>query len=208
VSPTPFRPLSDAELNQLSDDELLAHMRAARDAGANEDAKRALQILVFGCWGLVESRLSMRLPEWAVEEETEKVIVRAITSSFAGESVGEFRSWLSTIIKRAAADFHRSQERVPQHTPLDDAGDDGPASHRLGVFEPDGAGYVETQILLESCLDELSDPHRRVVELMVFEGRDASEAAAQVPGMTASNAYQIVSRFRRRLRALLEEDNR
>jgi RNA polymerase sigma factor (sigma-70 family) len=203
----PFRPLTQAELDRLSDDDLIAYLREAAAAGASEHARLALQVLVFGFWDLVEARLSARLPAWAVEDETSNVIARAITSSFAGTSEGEFRSWLTTIIKRAVADFYRAQERTPKQTPLHRTTEDGEQENLPGRFEADGAGYVEVQTLVESCLDELSDPHRRVVEILVFEDRDAKDAAAEVDGITEANAYQIVSRFRRRLRELLEEDN-
>jgi RNA polymerase sigma factor (sigma-70 family) len=202
-----FRPLSEAELDRLTDDELVAYLRAAAEAGEHAHARTALQILVFAFWDLVEARLSLRLPAHAVEEETANVISRAITSSFAGESVGEFRSWLTTIIKRATADYYRRQERRPEETPLVRETEDGEREHLRGRHEPDGAGYVEVQLLVEQCLDELSEPHRRVVELLVFQDRDARDAVAEVPGITEANAYQIVSRFRRRLRELLEGEN-
>ena len=203
----PFRPLPAAALEHLEDDELIAYLRDAAAAGAHDQARLALQILVYGFWSIVESRLSQRLPAWAVEDETANVIARAITSSFAGESIGEFRSWLTTIIRRSVADFYRGQERSPQQAPLYRRTEDGEEEHLPGRFEADGAGYVEVQLLLETCLDELSEPHRRVVELLVFQDRDAKDAAAEVDGISEANAYQIVSRFRRRLRELLEEDN-
>ena len=59
----------------------------------------------------------------------------------------------------------------------------------------------------QSVLGELRDDHRRVVEIVVFQARSAHEACAEVDGMTPDNAYQIVRRFRQRLRAALEGDN-
>ena len=49
-------------------------------------------------------------------------------------------------------------------------------------------------------LARLSDEHRRVVELVVLEGR----AAAEVDGVSAANVHQITSRFRRALREELD----
>ena len=53
---------------------------------------------------------------------------------------------------------------------------------------------------LERVLGRLNDAHRRVVELVVFEGR----AAGEIDGVSAANVHQITSRFRRALREELD----
>ncbi|HEY3019715.1 MAG TPA: hypothetical protein VGJ32_05960 [Solirubrobacteraceae bacterium] len=200
----PFRRLNQHELAARTDDELIAYMRAAREAGATDAARLSLQILVFGYWDIVESRVSQKLPAHAVEDVTGDVIADAIRSSFAGESIGEFRSWLQTILKRRVADFYRAREREVDQTPLERCDDEGRGA---GPAVADDAGYVEVQMILEGLLAELRDEHRRVVEIIVFEDRSAAEACAEVPGMTPDNAYQIVRRFRTELRRRLEGDN-
>jgi RNA polymerase sigma factor (sigma-70 family) len=207
----PFRVLSDAELQELPDDELIAYVRRARTAGETAAARRALHILVAGAWDQVRARLRMRLGRVdaaTLDDLTADALLRAITSSFDGSSVGQFRAWLNTIVERTAIDHHRRRERVPQPTPLTaDGGDDEPALRHPRLVEPDPTGFVDARTIVDRCLEELSDPHRRVVELVVFRAFPAAEAAAQVPGMTPANVHQIASRFRRRLRTLLEEDN-
>ena len=146
----------------------------------------------------------MKLPAHAVEDTAGEVIAGAITSSFAGESIGEFKAWLNTIMRRKIVDFYRERERTIEAEPLDGEDDDRPS---LQPLSPDDAGYVETQLVIESVLGELRDDHRRVVEIAVLQGRSADEACAEVDGMTPDNAYQIVRRFRQRLRAALEGDN-
>jgi RNA polymerase sigma factor (sigma-70 family) len=200
----PFRPRPDHELQKLSDDELIAELRAARGAGDASAARVVLQILVYGFWDLVQYRVSLKVPQHDVEDLAGDVLVRAITSSFAGESVGEFRSWLNTILKRAIADYWRARERTVETQPLErDEVDDrgGPEP-----WEADGSGYVETQLIIEACLAELSEDHQRVVEIVVFEGRPADDAVTEVAGMTRDNAYQIARRFRVRLREILEQE--
>ena len=199
-----FRKRSEHELNSLSDDELIAYIRGARAEGALAEGRLALQILVFGHWDIVAARLRMKLPAHAVEDTAGEVIAGAITSSFAGESIGEFKSWLNTILRRKIADFYRERGRTIEAEPLEDEHDDRPA---IQPVSPDDAGYVETQLVIESVLGELRDDHRRVVEIIVFQARSADEACAEVDGMTPDNAYQIVRRFRQRLRAALEGDN-
>jgi RNA polymerase sigma factor (sigma-70 family) len=198
-----FRHRSEHELNALSDDELIQY-RDARAAGALPAGRVALQILVFGHWDIVVARLRMKLPAHAVEDTAAEVIAGAIASSFAGNSIGEFKSWLNTILKRKVADFYRQRERTIDAEPLEGEREDQPPIQPLS---PDDAGYVETQLVIESVLAELRDDHRAVVELVVLQGRSAEEACAEVAGMTPDNAYQIVRRFRKRLREELEGDN-
>ena len=202
---SPFRPRSDHELQKLSDDELIAELRRAHAAGDAAAARLVLQVLVYGFWELVQYRVSLKVPQHDVEDLAGDVLVRAITSSFAGESVGEFRSWLNTILRRAIADYWRGCERTVDTRPLerDDPEDRGGPE----PWEADGTGYVETQMLIAACLDDLSDDHRRVVEIVVLEGRPADDAVGEVAGMTRDNAYQIARRFRVCLREMLEQDN-
>lgn len=88
----PFHPCTEAELNRLTDEELIAYLRAAHADGASDSARMALQVLVFGYWTPVAYRLERRLPARVVEDVTGDVIVRAIQSAFSGHSVGEFGS--------------------------------------------------------------------------------------------------------------------
>lgn len=198
----PFHPRTEAELSRLSDDDLIDYLRSAHAAGSLDAARLALQVLVYGYWRHVELRLDRKLPDHAVEDITGDVIVRAVQSAFSGASVGEFRSWLNTITDRTIADFYRARSRHPGEASLE-PGDDQPSSEPVA---PDTRGYVEAQMVVEEALDELRPDHRRVVEIIVFEDRPASAAAAEVNGMTTTNAYQVVSRFRARLRELLEAD--
>jgi RNA polymerase sigma factor (sigma-70 family) len=198
-----FVPRSESELNALSDGGLIDYLREAHAKGDHAAARLALQILVFGYWSHVAGRLDRKLPRHAVEDVTSDVIVRAIQSAFAGASVGEFRSWLNTITDRTIADFYRARARRPPEQPLES---DDEEMHRKELGVPDGAGYAEVQLVLEAVLAELRDDHRRVVEILVFEDGSAADAAAQVEDMTADNAYQIVRRFRQRLREALEGD--
>ena len=199
-----FRARPEHELTSLSDDELIDYIRDARAAGALAEGRTALQILVFGHWDLVVARLRLKLPPHAVEDTAGEVIASAISSSFAGESVGEFRSWLTTILRRKIVDFYRERGRTIETEPLVDERDDHPS---IQPISPDDAGYVETQLVIESVLAELRDDHRKVVEIVVFQARSAEDACQQVDGMTPDNAYQIVRRFRKRLREALEGDN-
>jgi RNA polymerase sigma factor (sigma-70 family) len=201
-----FRPRSDHELDQLSDEKLIAYIREASAAGDARAARRALAILVYGLAPDVKRRMALRLPSSAVEDATAEVLVRAVGSAFRGTSRGEFRAWLNTIIDRTAVDWFRRRERRPAETPLasEHAEDD-----QIWGAEPASAseaGLVELQIVVEELMARLSESHRRVIELHVFEGLAAPEVCAQVDRMTPDNVAQVTSRFRKRLRKALQPE--
>ncbi len=68
---------------------------------------------------------------------------------------------------------------------------------------------------MDEVLAKLSDPHRRVVDLFVFERLSAQETVDQVndeypdldPPMSVDNVSQIAKRFRDDLRDLLSESD-
>ena len=191
--------LTEPELERLDDDALIDYLRRA-GAERHPTAAEALAILVFGHWANVERRVGMKIPAAHVEDLTGDIVADAIGSAFAGESVGEFRSWLSTITQRAIADFYR---RGPGRTRTVALDDDESA---VQVAAPDERGTVEVSDAIERVMGTMREEHRRVVDLVVFADRPASEAAEQIPGMSEANVHQVVSRFRRALRTELDGD--
>jgi RNA polymerase sigma factor (sigma-70 family) len=197
-----FEPKPDRELDRLEDEALVGYARAARDAGDCAAGGRAIAVLVYGHWSNVERRVRMKVPREHVEDVTADIVASAIQSAFDGRSAGELRAWLATISKRRIADYHRRAEKTPTTVPLVPDPDEAGAEHPAAASEEE---LVETRDLVERLLAGLSEAHRRVVELVVFEGRAASEAAQEVPGMQENNVHQIVSRFRRALRRALQD---
>jgi RNA polymerase sigma factor (sigma-70 family) len=215
VSDRSFRRLNDAQLDRLTDDELIAYLRDARAHEDVEAATLALQMLVYGYIDTVAYRVALNLrdsPDHVVEEITGRVVVSAITSAFRGESVGEFRSFMNRIIERRIADYLRTK-RV-REVPLAEEHQDEPDVRGATVEAPDETGEVLVQALIDQALAELSEVHRAVVELHVFCAASAKETAEVVtrhfpdlqPPMGENNVHQIGSRFRRRMRDLLERD--
>jgi RNA polymerase sigma factor (sigma-70 family) len=206
-----FRHLSDLELQGLSDDALIDHVRRARDAGEFDDAKLALIVLVFGHMDNVERRVRLKVPTHNVEFVASNAMISAISSAFNGQSAGEFHSWLHTIVDRRIADYHR-RGRIDQVALAEDhAGDDTVWGEPPRVEDETGA--VELGNIVEELLAELSPVHREVVELAVFEQLPAAdvsgEIAAKCPGekISADNVYKIAQRFRDTLRHKLEGDD-
>ncbi len=195
-----FRELPEHALQNLSDDDLIAYIRGAASTARPEAARTALAILVFGYIDIVRYRVRLKVPAHDVDDVAHGAMLSAFTSAFDGQSVGEFRAWLHRIVARRIADYHRKGR--PEVVPLPDEGDDEQWGEEPSV-EPEGEA-IDVERAVEQALSGLSEPHRQVIDLYVFEDLPADEAAARVEGMTEANVHQIASRFRKRLRELLE----
>lgn len=203
-----FKALSDRDLQRLTDDQLLAYIRDARSAGEAAAARRGLAILVSGYMSNVRRRVRLGIPPQAVEDVAQEAIVRAIAAAFSGSSRGEFRSWLHTIVDRTVADWYRRAKRRPPESALAVAHGQ---EDETWVAEPSTDGEADAvlmRVLVEELLGELSEEHRRVVELHVLCALPAAEVCERIDGMSAANVAQIASRFRARLRARLDPDHR
>jgi RNA polymerase sigma factor (sigma-70 family) len=189
----PFRPLDVTALERLDDDALVRYMHRARTAG-HQSAGLALAILIFGYEANVARRVALKVPARHVEDLTREVVVDAVASAFDGTSVGQFRSWLNTITKRAIADFYRrGLGRAPE--------EELPA---IDPAAPSAYGMVELEDAIERVMATLREEHRRVVDIMIFEDGTAADAVRAVPGMSEQNAYQIAHRFREALKDELD----
>jgi RNA polymerase sigma factor (sigma-70 family) len=201
-----FQELPEHHLTTLSDDQLIDYMRRAREAGRHEAIKPAVGVLAFGYWDTLVSRARLKLPSPAdAQDVAGEAVASAIASAFDGKSVGEFRSWLHTILNRRIADYLETRKRKPRTTPL-------PTEHEReeDVWGAEPAVEFEGEALFaRDCLDraygEIEDGrHRRVIDLYVLGPHAAAEAAELVGnGMTEANVHQIASRFQRRFKLLL-----
>jgi DNA-directed RNA polymerase specialized sigma24 family protein len=191
------------DLHRLSDEDLLAHMRQARDRGDLDSAKRALQILVFGYLDHVRARVALKVPEHVVDDVAGHALLSAVAGAFRGGSVGEFRSWLHVIVDRRVADYHRAGKL--ELVPLDD-------HHEAIAARDDEAEAIVVCNVIEAALGELSDLHRSVIDLYVFDGLSAAETARELASrdpdgsqpVNADNVHKIAQRFRERVRGKLE----
>jgi RNA polymerase sigma factor (sigma-70 family) len=207
--------LSEEELQRLSDDELIAYIRKATDAGRPDWASSATAVLCWRRFDDVVRRVSLRIPRQDIEDVAMTAILSAIRSAFDGVSKGEFVNWLNTIVSRRIADYHRAKEGQPkvgllptEHQGEEDVWGEEPS-------ESDRAGEVVVQSVIDECLAQLSPPHRAVVERNVFEDLSAPDTADQVndafpdlnPPMSDQNVHQIVKRFRNAMTERLADDD-
>lgn len=198
-----FRELREHELQPLSDDELIAYLRAARSAGRDGAMKLALSVLVYGYWDTLLARARLKLSRSDAEDVAQEAVASAIVSAFDGKSVGEFKKWVHTILSRRIADYHEARKRRPQTQQLPSEGDDEYKGHEPAEdFE---GNALHAQECVRKALEELEERHRKVIELHVFGHLSAVEAAAQVDGMSDANVHQIASRFQRRVLALVKD---
>ena len=199
-----FRELNEHELTKLSDDQLIDYIRSARAAGRGEAVTLALRILVFGYLGTIELRVKLKVPPEDVSEVASRAMVSALESAFDESSVGQFRSWLNQITSRRIADYWRSREGKPGLKPFPDE-HEGNDEIWGDVLGRDFEGVaLDAQSAIDTALAELSDDHRAIVERYLFDDLPAAEVAGE-HGTTEANVHQVASRFRRRVRALLDD---
>ncbi len=209
----PFRPLPDREIHALTDEQILGYVVAARARGETARAARALQILAFGYAEIVRFRVARKVPAHAVEDVADTGLLRAVAAAlrpgaFKGSSVGEFRSWLHTIVDRQVVDYWRAVERSPDETPLPEEREGEENQWGAAGVAPDESAAVDVQAVIDQALDELGASHRATVELYLFGSRTAAEAATELGnGLTENNVHQIATRFRSRVRELLDESS-
>jgi RNA polymerase sigma factor (sigma-70 family) len=218
VIPGPFRPLSESQLDGLSDDEMIDYMLQGRAAGEHDAVIVALRVLVFGHYGNVERRVRIKVPPEAVDEVTGDAFVRALKAAFDGESIGQFVSWLNTITRAAIADYYRRGAPkelggVGRPDPLPEAGTDRESNdgRRRAGHEPSTSGEyegLEYQVMVDGILGRMQPNHKRAVELYLFEGYTGAEAGRKVGDelgepLTEANVHQIASRFKKDLRSEL-----
>lgn len=204
-----FRRLSDPELQRLTDDELIDYIRQARADGMPEEVDRAVAILAWGYMPTIRNRVRLRIPDQEVEEVAWDVLEGALKSAFDGDSTIQFRGWIRIIVRNKVADYWRRHGKDPRHVPL-------PEEHERdedvwGVtpsVEGSTPGLIDLEAAIDQAYDELERPeHREVIDEALFADRPSSEVAAEIEGMTAANVDQIKTRFRRRVRELLGDDD-
>jgi RNA polymerase sigma factor (sigma-70 family) len=189
----------------MSEDEKIAYLQCARRAGDREASALVVSMLVWGFMEIAEHRVSMKVPPQATEEVAQSVLLSALTSEFDGSSVGEFRKFMGTIVMRRIADYHRDPKRdvrleaLPtEHQDSDEIWGDEPAVGFAG-------DTIDAQRALDQAYNELSDKHKKVIDLYIFGDLAAADVAERA-GVSEANVHQIAHRFRDRFDELFGDD--
>jgi RNA polymerase sigma factor (sigma-70 family) len=203
-----FRPKDEYQLSKLQDDDLVAYVIAARDAGHDEEVRKTTWMLVDRrkdqVTGLVRSKI--RNPDDA-EDVLQQVFEGALRARFKGEFTGEFFAMLFKIARNKIADYFEGKAKEQAHfEPVSEDSDplDGIA---------DGDDFetgVDTGLVYREVLAGFSDRDQMVIRLKI-RGYPAKEVAEIVSssgveegeGMTAANCDQVFSRFKKKLRERL-----
>jgi DNA-directed RNA polymerase specialized sigma24 family protein len=203
------------ELDRLSDEDLVAYVVAAREAGRPDAGKRATDVLAFRIQPLVEARVAAKVGRDAQEDVVMEVLTSFLQSAFDGKVILSVRAFVATITKRRIADHYRRLERHPDQVPL--PGGDG---EEEGVWGNEPGGEDDTSALafmpiVERLLAERSEPHRRIILMsgpeamngMNMRGAEVvEELARQGETTTVANVQQVWHRFKDDLKGELEKE--
>lgn len=211
-----FRELNDAELYELTDEELIAYIVKARGAGRTAAAELAVQVLAFKherqVTGFIYNQLGSKGPE-VVEQVAARTIADAIAAaaSFEGETIEEFRGFLFRIARRRRVDYLR-KKRIDQVPLVNERDEDEREREFPGGGDPLEA--VDEGSVFNQAFAELRKDSHKLVVLLAMHGYSAKEVAEKVnrqfgasgdDPMTDQNVNQINSRFRKRLDELLDD---
>jgi len=206
-----FRAKNEHELAKLSDDDLVAYLVAARDAGPDLQVRCAAGILVFRRYRNLLNFIRVRVrSEEDAEDLVAIVIEQTIRAGFKGHHAGEFFEMMKTIRGRRLADYYEGLKRQPD---VDQGQPDGPTPLDGATDDDDFVAGVNSRMVMEGVLADYSERDRMVVE-MRMDGFSAKETAAEVAasgvegggGMTPANVDQIFSRFKKKMAKALSEE--
>ena len=202
-----FEPLPPHRLNALSDEELVAYVAAAHEAGATEAEREALALLAFGFEDLIKAKVALKVPTEDHADVVIEIQTSLIYSSFEGKLIGQFGAFLRTISDRRIADYWRSRSRRPDTTSID-ASQEDPDRPDVEPAAEDETGLVELLAVVEAVLATREPMHQKVIrlygpEVAGFMNLTAAETKAAIDGdgsgdtVSEANVNQIWSRFRR-----------
>ena len=204
-----FEELNDTGIDRLSDEQLLAYIADARDAGRPDAAMHGVRHLIWRHVDSVRARVQKKFPEHLVDDITHDILVEAIASAFDGRTIKQFFKWLNVVVSNQIADIWRGTkgkqiEFEKEHASLHADDDD---EHRT-VDPADIAedGVVELETIRDEVLAEFSEAHQAAIDLRI-QGYKSKEVA-EMTGLSANNVDKILERFRKRLRERLEEAER
>lgn len=215
-----YRRLTDVELGLLGDDELVAQIGIARDAGDLDGAKLASQVLALGFQDQIRIRVARKVPTQDIDEVAQEALISLINASFDGKVMASFRAFMNRIVQCRIADYWKAQERHPRQDPLphEHGGDED-----IWGGEPsteDSSDEVAISDAIARVLATRNPLHQRIIQLygpeLIDGGEDLSGAGvverlgAGGEQVTVDNVQQVWRRFKVDLEAELDsgEDGR
>jgi DNA-directed RNA polymerase specialized sigma24 family protein len=206
--------LSDRELFDLEDGELLRYIARAKAASRLQDAVGATHVLLYRHEPRMRRRVALRLPEHlAHHAETvaewvlERVMRSALKLPLEGEHPGQWVNWWGAAIDRQVISFWRSTQgqalETERELPSEHVGEEGKRPDRLGE-ELDIDALVRRLScgeIVNSVLDSMDNQSHAAIVRAAYSGDPSSAEVAERFGTTPQNVDQVKSRFRKELRA-------
>lgn len=209
--------LSDRELFDLEESELLSYIARARAGGHIDDGMRATHVLLYRHEPRMRARVALRLPkhlahhaETVAEWVLERVMRSALKLPLEGEHVGQWVNWWGAAIDRQVISFWRSAQgqalATEKELPSEHEGEEGKGPDRLG--EELDIDAVLSRLchgeMVNTVLQSMENQTHAAIVRAAYSGDPSSAEVAERFDTTAENVDQVKSRFRRNLRAACE----
>src|SRR3954469_16529972 len=178
-------------------DDLDGWMTAARDQGDQQ----AFAQVVETCQHLIRATMLRETadPELA-DELAQEALTRAWVKREQYRPGTSPRAWLLSIARSQLMEHHRRADRDRRH--LRELVRQDLLRHRPGDA---AAGDVQQRLAaLKTCLEEIGDEHRQLLDLVHGQGM-TSDAAADLLGIKGPACRQRLSRLQRALRMCAEK---
>ena len=211
-----FRRLTPAQLQGLTDEELIDYLDRAREAGDASAQREAIGYLAYSFEGIIKARVTAAVPKREVEDVTGEVMHSLVRAAFDGKLIGQFGAFVRTITKRRIADFHRDRKRRPRTDSLaeEHEGDGEISGGRAQV--DDELGAADLRDVIGRLLATRNPLHQKVIRLYGpgvagFENLSAEEVCDRIAAdgsgdaMSVDNVAKIWSRFKGDLRRQLDD---
>lgn len=196
-----FEAKSETEQAILSDDDLVAYLVAARDAGQDAEVRRGAGMLVFRRHRQVRAAVGVKVEDrMDAEDIVQQVMEDTIKAAFRGVHAGEFFAMMNTIRTRRVADYFEKKNTTPKTV---QPREDGANPWEDIEDERDPIEDLEIGMTLDDALSSYSERDRVIIEKKI-DGFPAKQIAEDVAasglagaeGLTPSNVDKVFSRFR------------
>jgi DNA-directed RNA polymerase specialized sigma24 family protein len=194
------------ELGLLGDDELVARIGVAKDAGDLVGAKQASEHLALGFEVQIKVKVARKVPTQDVDEVSQEALISLVNASFDGKVLASFRAFLNTIVKYRIADYWQERKRHPRQAPLpsEHGGDDEVWGEEPTV--EDSSAELAIRDGIERAIATRNPLHQRIIRLygpeLIEDGEDLSGAqaverlAAAGESVSVDNVQQVWRRFK------------